>query len=143
MSIIYIFLCFKQNTAYEMRISDWSSDVCSSDLGVGERQLLAARLAPDMLPLPTQIRFSCGQALQAVTRLGAHGAPDFAEDAMDFAGMQDQIARTLAWLEAMDPAALGGAGDRPAEFALPNGMVFYLSAIDYVRHMALPPFYFS
>src|SRR3546814_15859147 len=24
---------FKQNTAYEMRISDWSSDVCSSDLG--------------------------------------------------------------------------------------------------------------
>src|SRR3546814_2238485 len=26
-------LCFKQKTAYEMRISDWSSDVCSSDLG--------------------------------------------------------------------------------------------------------------
>src|SRR3546814_4643652 len=24
--------CFKQQTAYEMRISDWSSDVCSSDL---------------------------------------------------------------------------------------------------------------
>src|SRR3546814_5116605 len=27
------FLFFKQKTAYEMRISDWSSDVCSSDLG--------------------------------------------------------------------------------------------------------------
>src|SRR3546814_7727773 len=27
-----MFLCFKQKTAYEMRISDWSSDVCSSDL---------------------------------------------------------------------------------------------------------------
>src|SRR3546814_9755610 len=27
----YLFL-FKQNTAYEMRMSDWSSDVCSSDL---------------------------------------------------------------------------------------------------------------
>src|SRR3546814_8656727 len=26
---------FKQKTAYEMRISDWSSDVCSSDLGNG------------------------------------------------------------------------------------------------------------
>src|SRR3546814_5866453 len=25
-------MCFKQKTAYEMRISDWSSDVCSSDL---------------------------------------------------------------------------------------------------------------
>src|SRR3546814_4229704 len=32
---IFIVLCFfffKQKTAYEMRISDWSSDVCSSDL---------------------------------------------------------------------------------------------------------------
>src|SRR3546814_9075732 len=31
--VIMLFLSFKQNTAYEMRISDWSSDVCSSDLG--------------------------------------------------------------------------------------------------------------
>src|SRR3546814_2929396 len=28
-----LFVFFKQKTAYEMRISDWSSDVCSSDLG--------------------------------------------------------------------------------------------------------------
>src|SRR3546814_10754307 len=31
--LISIFFFFKQKTAYEMRISDWSSDVCSSDLG--------------------------------------------------------------------------------------------------------------
>src|SRR3546814_4750329 len=31
------FFFFKQKTAYEMRISDWSSDVCSSDLGAIER----------------------------------------------------------------------------------------------------------
>src|SRR3546814_6825210 len=29
---LMFFFCFKQKTAYEMRISDWSSDVCSSDL---------------------------------------------------------------------------------------------------------------
>src|SRR3546814_9085017 len=32
---MFLFMCcffFKQKTAYEMRISDWSSDVCSSDL---------------------------------------------------------------------------------------------------------------
>src|SRR3546814_8304998 len=29
---IFIFFFFKQQTAYEVRISDWSSDVCSSDL---------------------------------------------------------------------------------------------------------------
>src|SRR3546814_5219637 len=30
--VVFLFCCFKQKTAYEMRISDWSSDVCSSDL---------------------------------------------------------------------------------------------------------------
>src|SRR3546814_7130338 len=31
----FLFFFFKQKTAYEMRISDWSSDVCSSDLTDG------------------------------------------------------------------------------------------------------------
>src|SRR3546814_59223 len=31
-SVVSLFFFFKQKTAYEMRISDWSSDVCSSDL---------------------------------------------------------------------------------------------------------------
>src|SRR3546814_16246825 len=34
---ICCFFFFKQNTAYEMRISDWSSDVCSSDLRLCHR----------------------------------------------------------------------------------------------------------
>src|SRR3546814_6477411 len=32
MFLLFCFFFFKQKTAYEMRISDWSSDVCSSDL---------------------------------------------------------------------------------------------------------------
>src|SRR3546814_2892801 len=32
MFLFVLFFFFKQKTAYEMRISDWSSDVCSSDL---------------------------------------------------------------------------------------------------------------
>src|SRR3546814_4956740 len=37
---MWLFFFFKQKTAYEMRISDWSSDVCSSDLAerVGQNQ---------------------------------------------------------------------------------------------------------
>src|SRR3546814_19294675 len=39
---------FKLKTAYEMRISDWSSDVCSSDHRFeGERQLVFEELVPD------------------------------------------------------------------------------------------------
>src|SRR3546814_8980793 len=33
---VVLFFFFKQKTAYEMRISDWSSDVCSSDLDTTE-----------------------------------------------------------------------------------------------------------
>src|SRR3546814_2207682 len=40
-----LFFFFKQKTAYEMRISDWSSDVCSSDLnGVAPQGLLDLRV---------------------------------------------------------------------------------------------------
>src|SRR3546814_4426677 len=37
MVIILLVFFFKQKTAYEMRISDWSSDVCSSDLGKAQQ----------------------------------------------------------------------------------------------------------
>src|SRR3546814_6926838 len=37
----YVFFFFKQKTAYEMRISDWSSDVCSSDLLALEIEIAA------------------------------------------------------------------------------------------------------
>src|SRR3546814_9561900 len=40
----YIFFFFKQKTAYEMRISDWSSDVCSSDLAEHARASAPAQV---------------------------------------------------------------------------------------------------
>src|SRR3546814_1366430 len=43
----YVFF-FKQKTAYEMRISDWSSDVCSSDL----RQTKSSNADAGMHPIP-------------------------------------------------------------------------------------------
>src|SRR3546814_19341443 len=39
-----VFLCFKQKTADEMRISDWSSDVCSSDLSLAYDDALDSQL---------------------------------------------------------------------------------------------------
>src|SRR3546814_6841247 len=36
-AVVLCFFFFKQKTAYEMRISDWSSDVCSSDLAANEQ----------------------------------------------------------------------------------------------------------
>src|SRR3546814_8246323 len=49
------FFC-KQKTAYEMRISDWSSDVCSSDLLLNEVDIYAAPPAAG-----SELKFGCGQ----------------------------------------------------------------------------------
>src|SRR3546814_4853653 len=45
----FFFFLFKQKTAYEMRISDWSSDVCSSDLRMNAcaAELVGAVVGPD------------------------------------------------------------------------------------------------
>src|SRR3546814_6356720 len=59
------FFFFKQKTAYEMRISDWSSDVCSSDLldqGMHRLDSGATRLASEALQVIRE------QARQAVTQ---------------------------------------------------------------------------
>src|SRR3546814_5718914 len=41
-SLVWLFFFFfKQKTAYEMRISDWSSDVCSSDLSIATHKVCA------------------------------------------------------------------------------------------------------
>ena len=113
-----------------------------ADNGIGELQFAVARLAPDMFPLASQVRFTCIPALQPLHRLGGIAVPEFSEDATDFAGMQEQIAATLAILDAVDRTALGDDGDRPVSFELPNGMIFDLSAFDYVRDWAAPQFAF-
>src|SRR3546814_9807056 len=64
MSLVLRFFFFKQKTSYEMRISDWSSDVCSSDLldHAGGDSALAHRFERD----PERIIIG-GEAFDAVT----------------------------------------------------------------------------
>src|SRR3546814_1597741 len=55
--LIYLFFFFKQKTAYEMRISDWSSDVCSSDLVHYPRHFMAAVLSSEMDKTDSVVKF--------------------------------------------------------------------------------------
>src|SRR3546814_18558985 len=48
--LFFVFFFFKQKTAYEMRISDWSSDVCSSDLR-GSREADGGNRQADARPV--------------------------------------------------------------------------------------------
>src|SRR3546814_6481288 len=59
------FFCFNQKTAYEMRISDWSSDVCSSDL-IG-RMAVHAGGGEDMRPIDRHaLRFMDGGGIAMI-----------------------------------------------------------------------------
>src|SRR3546814_15211482 len=56
----FCFFFFKQKTAYEMRISDWSSDVCSSDLR-GRRSSTTASRSEG--PCPNEETGKCGRSV--------------------------------------------------------------------------------
>lgn len=115
--------------------------------------LMTARIAPDMFPLATQIRFACVQALEGVARLRGEALPpsvaellaegrNAAERPGTIADARARIAETLALVEA-------AAADMPAvddaaaiAHALPQGMIFDLTVAQYARDWALPQFYF-
>src|SRR3546814_18447424 len=71
------FFFFKQKPAYEMRISDWSSDVCSSDLSVVSHSSVRARLShghQTKLNLPTSSGAFDGFVASDVADLSARPA---------------------------------------------------------------------
>src|SRR3546814_6900153 len=65
--LLFVFFFFKQKTAYEMRISDWSSDVCSSDLVLRKGDRLEA-VARHVTLQPAERRIEAGR--EAVKGLG-------------------------------------------------------------------------
>src|SRR3546814_10942981 len=73
-----VFFFFKQKTSYEMRISDWSSDVCSSDLHVLATQTLWQK-RPRTLRISVDGRLGAHVGakdliLAVIARIGADGA---------------------------------------------------------------------
>ena len=115
--------------------------------------LLSARLAPDMFPLATQIRFACVQAQEGIARLRQQPIPasvaillDEGRNAGAHPGtIADALARideTVALVNAAAAEAIAIAPETPIAHDLPMGMIFDLTAAQYARDWALPQFYF-
>ena len=134
-------------------LSAWLAKAKAQTPDGGADSLMVARLAPDMFPLSTQVRFACVQAQEGVFRLRAQPFPASVEVLLDegrnaserpgsVTDARARIAETMAAVQAagtnmsdIDPAT-------PIAHALPQGMVFDLTAEQYVRDWALPQFYF-
>ncbi len=115
--------------------------------------LLTARLAPDMFPLSTQIRFACLQAQEAVFRLRRADFPASFDELVaegrkagerpgSLLDAQARIGETIMLIADLAPGALDVDPGSPIAHELPNGMIFDLTAEQYARDWALPQFYF-
>lgn len=113
--------------------------------------VMAARLAPDMFPLATQVRFACVQALEGIARLQQQDFPaahalllDEGRGAGERPGTIAEAKARIAETVAAVTAATGIAIDPETEIAhdLPMGLVFDMTAEQYVRDWTLPQFYF-
>lgn len=121
--------------------------------GAGNDALLLARLAPDMYPLATQIRFTCFQAQEPVYRLQGQALPEpllairkqgsnAGEQPGTWAEARACVTDTIAFLEGLDASLLDATPDLPLALDLPNGMIFDLTRDQYARDWSLPQFYF-
>ncbi len=115
--------------------------------------LLVARLAPDMFPLATQVRFACVQAQEGLLRLYGQSFPpelkvlldegrNAAEQPGTLAQAQARIRETLERVQAFSAQGSAVAEGEPIAHELPQGLVFDFTAEQYVRDWALPQFYF-
>lgn len=125
----------------------------AEEAGEASRELMAARLAPDMFPLSTQIRFACVQAYEGVYRLCGEAMPETVETVLNegraggeapgtIKDAQARIEETLAFLKTVAPDALDAGADKPLALELPMGIAFDFDGERYVRDWALPQFYF-
>ena len=134
-------------------LSGWLSKAASQRPGGESDALLAARLAPDMFPLATQVRFAYRQAQEGVFRLQTREFPPALQVLLEEGRnggerpgtMAEATARIAETLAVVDAAAAEGIAVDPSAgiaHALPIGMVLDVSAERYVRDWSLPQFYF-
>lgn len=107
-----------------------------------ETELMEARLAPDMRPLPAQYQMASDSAKNALARLTGTESPSMPDTEQSFAQLKDRCDRTIRYLEGFDASALAGSEDREVEIIFPNGMGYRFIGSDYLAGFALPNFYF-
>ncbi|MEM7122510.1 MAG: DUF1993 domain-containing protein [Pseudomonadota bacterium] len=134
-------------------LSAWLDKAQQQVTAADAEALLSARLAPDMFPLSSQIRFACLQAREAAHRLRgeplAEALDQLAREGQNagdrpgtIAEAQSRIGEALESLDALKPDALDDGAQRPITLELPGGMIFDMTGDAYARDWALAQFYF-
>jgi uncharacterized protein len=105
-------------------------------------ELMEARLAPDMRPLPAQYQMASDSAKNALARLTGTEAPSMPDTEKSFAELKDRCDRTIDYLRGFDARSLDGSEDRQVVIKFPNGMGYSFRGGEYLAGFALPNFFF-
>ena len=111
------------------------------EAGLDEAELMAARLAPDMLPFPAQIRMAAFSGRSAVARLTGQAWPKTDDSEATLAELKETIAMSIAFIEGVDAAAFEGGETRRVELRFP-GVELDFDGVGYLTSFAIPNFYF-
>jgi hypothetical protein len=103
--------------------------------------LINDRIAPDMHPLSRQIQIATDGAKGCVARLAGLEIPSFPDTETTFAELQERIAKTIAFMEGADPAAMEGSEDKSFTLKLRSGEIT-LTGRQLLLNMANPNVYF-
>ena len=104
--------------------------------------LLAARLAPDMLPFTKQVQIACDSAKFGVARLAGAEAPAFDDSETTVAELRTRIARTLDYIESVPAAQVDGSEGRDITLPTRSGEPRRFKGLAYLQHFVLPNFFF-
>jgi len=108
---------------------------------IDEHVFLSARLAPDMLPLVSQIQIACDHAKNAPCRLAGIDYPSWPDEENSFAELEDRIGRTRDHLKALDRNAFEGADERRIDLKI-GGLELSFDGMNYLNRFAMPNFQF-
>lgn len=109
--------------------------------GIEPAAMLAASLAPDMLPLTRQVQIASDGAKGGAARLAGIEPPSFADDEVSFADLQARIARTVAFLQTITPEQVDGSEARPITLKA-GPREFHFTGQDFLTQFVLPNFFF-
>ncbi|MCE3261868.1 MAG: hypothetical protein K0R43_947 [Pseudoduganella sp.] len=107
----------------------------------GPAALAGARLAPDMLPLETQVHVTANFALRACFPLCGKEVPPFGDFPRTFDGLRANIAYVTDLLGALRPADFAGAQERIVRDGAGKALVA-LPAVEFLHQYAMPNFFF-
>jgi hypothetical protein len=135
---------------YTQLLTNLGAILDKAEAWIAERKLdpnaiLLARLAPDMFTFTRQVQIATDMAKGTAARLAGQDPPRYEDNETSLAELKARVAKTIAFLQSLPPAAFDDAADRPITLKLgpPGKQTEYnFTGLNYLQGFGTPNVYF-